>query len=72
MQKRFGDCANEFWIHPDGSEYPCIGLMVVHDYAYIQYFPEEGSPGYQPTGNALALISDNVTVFYTNTPEEEI
>jgi hypothetical protein len=72
LDKRFGSNANEFWIHPDHSDYPCIGLMVVQDHAYIQFFAVEGNPGYQPTGNTMNLNPDECTVFYTNTVDEEI
>jgi hypothetical protein len=68
---KYGSRVNEFWISGE-DDYPCLVILVNNDYANITYFPEDGHPGFQSIGMGTDLSPGGVTIFYTNTPNEEI
>ena len=71
LSKRYGNNSNEYWIHLI-EKYPCIGILVKDNLAYVQYFPNEGNAGFSSISSDANLKSDENTVFYTNTIYEEI
>jgi hypothetical protein len=72
LSKRYGSSSNEYWLHPDASEYPCLSIMMKENYAYTQFFPAEGSAGASSIGSDTGLESGETTVFNTNTIDEEM
>ena len=68
---RFGNGANEFWISGD-EDVPCLAVLVNNDYSNLTFIPDDGHPGFQSIGMNTDLQPQGVTVFYTNTPDEEI
>jgi len=72
LHKRYGDDVNEFWITYDNKENPCLAILVKKELANVTYFPDAESLGFQSVGNPRDLNPDEFSVFYTNTPEEEI
>jgi len=71
LNMQFGSGVNEFWIS-DEEDSPCLAILVNNDYANLTYFPEDGHPGFQSVGTGTDLNMEEITVFYTNTPEEEM
>lgn len=67
---RYGTGANEYWIPREG--YPCLAIMVNHDFAFLAFYPEDGHPGFQSVGEDTTLDQKETSIFYTNTPTEEI
>jgi len=45
---------------------------VNNDYANLTYFPEDGHPGFQSIAMDTDLNMKDISIFYTNTPDEEI
>lgn len=72
LTQRYGNDVNEFWITEDDQDNPCLAILVNKELANITYFPDEYSPGAQSVGCCCGLELNGYTVFYTNTPEEEI
>ena len=72
LTQRYGNNVNEFWITEDDQNNPCLAILVNKELANITYFPDEYSPGAQSAGGGCGLEPNGYTVFYTNTPEEEI
>lgn len=72
LSKRYGEDVNEFWITENNQENPCLAILVNKDLANVTYFPDADSLGFQSVGNQGNLNPDEFSVFYTNTPEEEI
>lgn len=72
LSKRFGDDVNEFWITENESDNPCLAILINKTLANLTFFPEDGHPGFQSFGNENDLVPGGYSVFYTNTPEEEI
>lgn len=72
LNTRFGDDVNEFWITDNESENPCLVILINKAIANLTYFPEDGHPGFQSFENENGLDSNGYSIFYTNTPEEEI
>jgi len=70
LQVRFNDSVNEFWIMDDEADNPCLAILVNKDIANVTFFPFAGHPGLQSQGDAIS--EEGFSVFYTNTPEEEI
>lgn len=70
LKIRFNESVNEFWITDDEKENPCLAVLVNNDMANVTFFPSDGHPGFQSAGNDKD--AEGYTVFYTNTPEEEI
>ena len=71
LNMRYGDEVNEFWISGE-EENPCLAILVNKGYATLTYFPEDGHMGFQSVGMDTDLEADGISVFYTNTPEEEM
>jgi hypothetical protein len=71
LNMRYGDGVNEFWISGEENN-PCLAVLVNKDYANLTYFPKVGHMGFQSVGMGTSLVSDGISIFYTNTPEEEI
>ncbi len=71
LNMRYGTEVNEFWIY-DKEKNPCLAILVNHEYANLTYFPEDGHPGFQSVGRNPDLNLRGMTIFYTNTPYEEI
>ena len=72
LHKRYDDDVNEFWITHDEQENPCLAILVNKDIANVNYFPDADSIGFQSVGNLSGINPDEFSVFYTNTPKEEI
>lgn len=71
LNMRYGSGVNEFWISGE-EENPCLAVLVNNDYANLTYFPDDGHPGFQSIGMETGLDQHEISIFYTNTPEEEI
>jgi len=69
LSKRFGEDVNEFWISGD-EKYPALTIQVRGPLSCLLYYPEEGHPGFISVGEDGD--EDEVVVFRTNTPTEEI
>ncbi len=69
---------NEFIISNDSdSQYPYLNILVSRRSAYIFYAPFDGSvgAGFQAYGedeDGFELDPDGITIFYVNTPTEEV
>lgn len=64
---------NEFIIYQDtDSTYPYISVLVNGEYAYLWFTPEEDHPGFQAYSAGVELDPDESTIFYVNTPTEEM
>lgn len=72
LHKRYGNDVNEFWITYDNQENPCLAILVKKELANVTYFPDAESLGFQSVGTPNGFNPDEFSVFYTNTPEEEI
>jgi hypothetical protein len=68
---RFGTGVNEYWISGEDDN-PCLAILVKDDYANLTFFPEDGHPGFQSVGMGTDLNMEEITVFNTNTPNEEM
>ena len=68
---RYGDEVNEFWISGEEGD-SCLAVLVNKSYANLTYFPKEGSMGFVSIGEGAGLDPNAISIFYTNTPEEEI
>lgn len=62
---------NEFIISSE-SYFPYMVMSVKNDYACLNYFWEDNNPGYSSIGDGTDLDEDGISIFYTNTDEEEI
>ncbi len=71
LNLRYGKEVNEFWIYGQ-DRYPCLSIMVNGEYAYMHFFPEHKQPGFQPIGMNTDLPEGEISIFYTNTVDEEI
>ena len=71
LNSRFGDGVNEFWISGE-TETPCLTMLVNNSYASLTYFPDDEHPGYQSVGKDCDLDLCEITVFFTNSPQEEL
>lgn len=71
LNMRYGDGVNEFWISGKEDD-PCLAVLVNKDHANITYFSEDGDIGLQSAGMDTNLDPNGMTIFYTNTPDEEI
>ena len=70
LSMRFGNESNEFWISEDTGEFPCMAILVKGNLANVSFFDDENDIGSQSVGGEPK--TGTFTVFYTNTPEEEI
>ncbi|OUM58561.1 hypothetical protein PIROE2DRAFT_64322 [Piromyces sp. E2] len=68
---RYGNNVNEFWLTID-KKIPCLAILVNNDKATITYFIKEGHPGFQSLNKNTNNDNNKYSVFYTNTPTEEI
>ena len=64
--------ANDFVIYRDKMSYPYLELLVKDDKAYAYFFPDEEAAGYQAYNANISIDDDNITIFYMNTPTEEM
>ena len=71
LNLRYGKGVNEFWIYGE-DRFPCLAILVNNDYANLTYFPEDGHPGFQSIAMDTDLNMKDISIFYTNTPDEEI
>ena len=71
LEIRYGTGVNEYWIYGKEKN-PCLAVLVNNKYATLTYFPEEEHPGYQSVGKDTDLDFDEYTIFYVNTPTEEM
>jgi len=71
LKRRYGANANEFWLSAD-APFPSLSILVRDDLASVHYFPEEGHPGYSLVGGQSELERGGSTIFFTNSPSEEI
>ena len=72
LSKRFENESNEFWMFADNKEFPCMAILVKGNLANVSFICDENDIGYQSLGQAVGSKTGTFTVFYTNTPEEEI
>lgn len=72
LSKRLWKDVNEFWITEDNKEFPCMAILVNGILANVTFFEDENDIGVQSIGGELGLKAGLFTVFYTNTPNEEI
>lgn len=68
--RRFGQGVNEMWLRKN-IEYPYMGILINNEFAYLHFFPYEKHPGFRSISDQLC-DQEGFSVFYTNTPEEEI
>ena len=68
------DGVNEFLIAQKDTPYPYLVMLVCGPYAYVSLIPEEDSAGQQVYNDTMDtdLDPDECTIFYTNTPTEEL
>lgn len=59
-------------ITESNKEFPCMAILVKGNLANVSFFSDENDIGYQSLGQAVGSKTGTFTVFYTNTPEEEI
>jgi hypothetical protein len=71
LSARYGQDANEFWLFGE-PKHPSLSILVRGKLASLTYFPDEAHPGFTSEGNVPALDPDGDSIFYTNTPREEI
>lgn len=66
--------ANEFLIAQDPKEYPYLTVLVNGAYANVNFVSDEESAGFQAFSEdaGLDLDPEETTIFYVNTPSEEI
>lgn len=66
---------NQFFISDISDKlYPYLSILVNGEKAYIWYSPFAGTenPGFQAYGEDTESDPDDITVFYVNTPTEEM
>ena len=63
--------ANCFWINTPGSDYPSLNILVIGDFAYAHFFPEEGHAGFRSVAEVHDLPEDGEIIFYLSESEEE-
>lgn len=65
---------NEFFVAEDHTMYPYLTVLTNGSYAYVICVPNEEDAGLQALSEdiELDLDPDGISVFYTNTPSEEI
>ena len=68
------DGVNEFYIAAEHTMFPYLAVLVKGDYAYVHCVPNEadGSLIAFSDDTLTDLPQDGISVFYTNTPTEEI
>ena len=71
LEKRYGNGVNEFWISGENN-YPYLGLLVNNELASLGYFSSNDGSIFSSVGTDTELDLGQMTVFYTNTPTEEI
>ena len=72
LTSRYGTNANEFWLSLEDEKFPALAILVRDDLANVHYFPEDGHPGYLLTESQPNAKTGGSTVFFTNTPSEEV
>lgn len=71
LNKKTEKGVNEFIISLD-SQYPFMIMAVNNNKACLSYFRFDDDPGFSSINNMADFYEDDITVFYTNTDEEEI
>ncbi len=68
------DGVNEFYIAEDNTMFPYLSVLINGAYAYVICVPNEEAAGLQAFSDdvEMDLDPDGISVFYTNTPSEEI
>ena len=68
------DGVNEFYIAAEHTMFPDLAVLVKGDYAYVHCVPNEADGGLIAFSDDTLtdLPQDGISVFYTNTPTEEI
>ncbi len=68
------DGVNEFYIAQEHTVFPYLTVLVNGAYANVIYVPSEEAAGLQAFSEdaEMDLDPDGISVFYTNTPSEEI
>ena len=70
MSVRYGTGVNEYWIPSEG--FPCLAVLVNNEHANLTYFHDEEHSGLQSVGVDTKLDPKESSIFYTNTPTEEV
>lgn len=71
LNKKTEKGVNEFIISLD-SPYPYIIISVNGNKACLSYFRYDDDPGFHSINNAVKSYENGITIFYTNTEDEEI
>ncbi len=71
LDKRTEKDVNEFIISTH-EKFPYMIMSVKGSYACLSYFCEEDDPGYSSVNSVPILDADGISIFYTNTDNEEI
>lgn len=71
LEQRTMKGVNEFIISTD-EPFPYIIMSVKENYACLSYFRGEDDAGYSSIGTEHILDEDGISIFYTNTEDEEI
>ena len=68
------DGVNEFFIVEEHTVYPYLSILINGAYAYVICVPNEEAAGLQAFSDddEMDIDPDGISVFYTNTPSEEI
>ena len=72
LSERYANDANEFWLSDETKDFPCMAILVKGSLASVTFFEDEDDIGSQSAGRNNNLKAGTFTVFYTNTPNEEI
>ncbi len=71
LSERTEKGVNEFIISIH-EQFPYMIMAVKGKYACLSYFREENDPGYSSVNTNPILDADGISIFYTNTDNEEI
>jgi len=71
LGRRYGPCANHFWISHDQEKNPTLAMFVKGDLASLTYFPNDSHPGFTSIGAIEGLNPDETSIFYMDSPTQE-
>ncbi len=63
---------NDFIIYREETLYPYLQLLIKGDKAFAYFFPDEEAAGYEACNANISTDDNNITIFYMNTPTEEM
>ena len=71
LKMRYGNAVNEYWIYGEDT-FPCLAVLVKDNCASLTYFPNDNHAGFCSITMDDNVDNDGTTIFYVNTPTEEI